>query len=82
MSGRINSAVLVVALSLLTGCSGSGVGSVGRESREAITYAATAKYPGGAQKSDRVQITAVNDDREHATVLYNLANQSHRLQSG
>ena len=65
-----------LAAALLAGCGTSDVGKVGQEPREAITYAATAKYPGDAQKSDRVQVTAINDDGAHETVLYNLSNRS------
>ena len=65
-----------VAAGLLAGCATQDVGRVGQEPREAIGYAATAEYPGNARKSDRVQVTAVNDDGAHEMILYNLSNQS------
>ena len=77
MTRQFNSfACAAVAAALFSGCATNEVAKVRQEPREAITYAATAKYPGNAQKSDRVQVTAVNDDGAHEVILYNLSNQS------
>ena len=51
----------VAAASLLVGCTTQEVARVGEEPREAITHAATARYPGNAQRSDRVQVAALDD---------------------
>ena len=68
--------VSVLALGLFAGCAAQDVGLVGEQPREAITYAARAKYPGAAQDSDRYKSVAiVNPDKEVLDV-YNLGAQT------
>jgi hypothetical protein len=68
--------VSVLALGLFAGCAAQDVGLVGEQPREAITYAARAKYPGAAQQSDRYKSVAiVNPDRKILDV-YNLSTQT------
>jgi hypothetical protein len=57
---------------LLAGCAVSDVGQVGEAPREAITYAALAKYPGKATTSDSIRTAAV-DRRDDSTIeIFNL----------
>ena len=68
--------VSVLALGLFAGCAAQDVGLVGEQPREAITFAARAKYPGAGQESDRYKAVAVvNPDRKVLDV-YNLSNQT------
>jgi hypothetical protein len=64
-------ALLVVAL--LAGCTTDKLGRVGEEPRAAITYAATASYPGSPQPSDRISAAAVDDRGARELVIYNMS---------
>src|SRR5829696_362235 len=67
------------ALVIGIGFSTSEVGRVGSEPREQIAYAATAKYPGNdtpAEKSDRIQVAAVDDVDGKKLTLMNLSDNA------
>jgi hypothetical protein len=71
----------MLILPLFAGCHTQDVGQVGERPREAITYAARAKYPGNAQDSPRVRAVAIVDADgkllEGKTIdVYNLGNES------
>ena len=64
------------ALTLFAGCAAQDVGQVGDRPREAITFAARAKYPGAAQESDRYKSVAVVDPGRKVLDVYNLSAQT------
>jgi hypothetical protein len=61
---------------LFVGCSTQNVGMVGDNAREAITYAARAKYPGAAQESDRYKSVAIVNPETKIIDVYNLSTQT------
>jgi hypothetical protein len=73
---RLLSAALVTGMGVLAGCETNKVTEVGPEARQAITAAATAKYPGEAIKSEDVQLAAINYPEKHMIEVHNLGTQS------
>jgi hypothetical protein len=65
-----------LAMALFAGCAAQDLGQVGDRPREAITYAARAKYPGAAQESDRYKSVAIVDPGKKVLEVYNLSNQT------
>ena len=62
---------------LHAGCTTQEVGRVGEEPREAIRYAATARYPAEpAQTSDRIQMAAIDDVENNKVTLMNLSDNA------
>jgi hypothetical protein len=61
---------------IAAGCHTQDIGQVGERPREAITFAARAKYPGNAQDSQRVRAVAIADPDVKTLDIYNLSNQS------
>ena len=73
--------VTVVAasgLALLVGCEGKGdkVSAVAPEARQAISAAATARYPGNPSTSRDVQAAAINYPDKKYVEIHNLGTQS------
>jgi hypothetical protein len=68
--------VPALALGLLGGCAAQSVSQVGERPREAITYAARARYTAPAQASERVAAVAITDDRRKELNIYNLGSQA------
>ena len=68
--------ISALALGLFAGCAAQDVGMVGDRPREAITYAARAKYPGAAQESDRYKSVAIVDTSRKLLDVYNLSAQT------
>jgi hypothetical protein len=77
---RPPSIVLVSAalVALLAGCSVQKVGQVGAGPREAITFAAQARYPGGAttRSASDVRAVALYDNDRKALDVYNIGTQA------
>ena len=66
-----------LAITLIAGCHTQDIGQVGERPREAITYAARAKYPGNAaQHSERVHAVAINNPDGKSLDIYNLGAES------
>jgi hypothetical protein len=65
-------AIAAAAALLLGGCQAGKVTDVAPEAKESIAYAATAKYPGTAQRSDRIQAVALDDPTAREVTVYNL----------
>jgi hypothetical protein len=65
-----------LALALFAGCAAENVAQVGDRPREAITYAARAKYPGAAQTSDRYKSVAIVEPDRKVVDVYNLSSQT------
>jgi hypothetical protein len=66
-----------LVLPLIPGCHTQDIGQVGERPREAITYAARAKYPGSAsQHSERVHAVAINNPDGKSLDVYNLGAES------
>ena len=61
---------------MITGCKTTQVSQVAEGPREAITYAARAKYPGDAKTSERVRVAAVDDSGRRELTLFNLSDNS------
>src|SRR5688500_14430601 len=62
---------------MAAGCTTQEVGRVGREPREQIRYAATAKYPSSpAETSDRIQMAAIDDVANDRVTLMNLSDNA------
>jgi len=61
------------ALIVAAGCDSQRVGDVQQMPREQITFAATAKYPGGAQSSDKLRAVALDAPGDHQFTIYNLS---------
>jgi hypothetical protein len=78
MSRRLLAHTIVsgLALGLFAGCAAQDVGLVGERPREAITYAARAKYPGAGQESDRYKAVAVVNPDQKVLDVYNLSSQT------
>jgi hypothetical protein len=72
----VKAAVSGLAMALFAGCAAENVGQVGDRPREAITFAARAKYPGAAQTSDRYKLGAVVDPERKVLDIYNFSSQS------
>ena len=64
--------LLILPAALILGCSTSEVSRVGQAPRAEITYAATAKYPGGAKTSDNFRLTAIDDPDGKKLEIYNV----------
>jgi hypothetical protein len=67
---------MVAGATWLGGCQTQSVAQVGSQPREAITFAALAKYPGNAQTSDRARTVAITDPDAKSLTVYNLGDQS------
>jgi hypothetical protein len=67
---------VAAVLTLIAGCHTQDIGQVGERPREAITFAARAKYPGNALDSERVRAVAVADPDSKTLDVYNLGSQS------
>jgi hypothetical protein len=68
-------AASAVALAFAAGCDAEHVGDVQQMPREQITFAATARYPGNAQSSDKVQAVALDAPGDHQFTIYNLSDR-------
>ena len=71
-------AMAASALALVVGCEGKAdkVSSVQPEARQAISAAATARYPGNPTTSRDVQAAAINYPEKKVVEIYNLGNTS------
>jgi hypothetical protein len=70
----LSTAALAAAMGLpLLGCEVQHISQVGQAPREAISYAATAHYPGNATTSPSVHAAAVADPDAHELTIYNLS---------
>jgi hypothetical protein len=63
-------------LPLFAGCHTQDIGQVGERPREAITFAARAKYPGAGQESQKVKAAAITDPESKELDVYNLGDTS------
>jgi hypothetical protein len=73
ISRRLRSLVLAVGSAVaLTGCTTNRVAQVDPEARAAIGEAATASYTGQPQRSDRLQVAAVDHPNSKEIELINL----------
>ena len=72
------SALAAGVFALAVGCETSQIARVGDEPREAITYAATAKYPGEAQlsRSSDIKVAAIDNPNMDQLELLNLTDNS------
>jgi hypothetical protein len=66
-------ATSTVAFAFAAGCESQHVGDIGQMPREQITFAATARYPGTAQSSDKVEAVALDAPSDGQFTIYNLA---------
>jgi hypothetical protein len=74
---RFTYTLATLILPLIAGCHTQDIGQVGERPREAITFAARAKYPGNAaQHSERVHAVAINDPDGKSIDVYNLGTES------
>jgi hypothetical protein len=71
-------AVAASAIALMVGCEGKGdkVSGVAPEARQAISAAATARYPGNPTTSRDVQAAAINYPEKKFVEVHNLGNTS------
>jgi hypothetical protein len=67
-----NYAAPALALALIAGCHTQDIGQVGERPREAITFAARAKYPGPGQESPKVKAVALTDPDTKELSIYNV----------
>lgn len=61
---------------MIAGCKTTQVSQVAEGPREAITFAARAKYPGDAKTSETIRVAAVDDSRRRELTLFNLSDNS------
>jgi len=66
-------AALAAGLAGIAGCSTQSLPQVGTAPRQAISYAATAKYPGNPTTSPNVHAAAVVDRDANELTIYNLS---------
>ena len=66
----------IFAAALLVGCETQSVSRVGEEPRAAISYAATARYPGEDRALEDGRIAAVDDPKEKRLHLLNVSDTS------
>ncbi len=69
-------AFAIAASILIAGCETSEIARVGEEPREAISYAATASYPGEATQSSDLQLAAIDNPDAREIELLNLTDNS------
>lgn len=72
-------AIAIAALGLalgVMGCEAQNVAQVGQAPREAISYAATAKYPGNAKTSPDVHAAAVDNSGNDTLTIYNVGDNT------
>lgn len=68
---------LFLAGSLLSvGCATQEMSEVGRAPRQAIAFAATAKYPGNPQQSDKIKAVAFDSADRGELEIHNLGNHT------
>jgi hypothetical protein len=68
----LNYTLAALILPLVAGCQTENIGQVGERPREAITFAARAKYPGNAQESPKVRAVALTDPDTQELTVYNV----------
>src|SRR3954453_15702155 len=75
LTAALAGAALAVGVGFVGGCKTESIAQVGTQPREAITYAARAKYPGNAQMSDRARAVANTDADARQLDVYNIGDQ-------
>lgn len=73
---QLSIAALALGSAFAGGCNTDRVRHVGEGPREAITYAARARYPGNATQADNVNAIAMTDTSRGRITVYNLGNNA------